>query len=509
MYYFFYRTTLILEGYSLRETTAYLKLIDLAQNMSKNIEKILKDRTDAGETRKVEYKKYLLARSEINLFLDEYAVNFGDTQDQNEIKKVIEKFDSMVNAIIADKSAIKNFDLDIYGPFIETFKGKMIDFVDNVYNHSDRDQELEYCSFIGENDAVLPGKLLVKNTCLLNAGINSIKDILQEVLPENRQINVMVSNLEYLTELSTLKNDIKKDIMLYATFSDNSSLITKDLRAHFERVAIGSTSSYIIKNNSMDVVIHRFRHSKIYHTYGTNVFMDSVCLKDIKRLYRYVRSGGLLLFQIPTYLLHNKECIELAKKFYFRGAIRIQQNIIKSDRLQYVTLILQKKEYSKINNDENEAIDREYQKLQAIQYDVDLETIKKNMPKSSFGTITMMSGEIPDLTVLELVLDESPLFKKRAKIKLNTSRPLLPFKKGQIGQVLASGHLDGIIDEGNGYKHVIRGRVYKGAVRKMSLTEDPENDNFYTRTTKTLFNNLVEINLFTGNGNFKRVAMTV
>ena len=45
-------------------------------------------------------------------------------------------------------------------------------------------------------------------------------------------------------------------------------------------------------------------------------------------------------------------------------------------------------------------------------------------------------------------------------------QPLLPLNLGQLGLVLTSGCLDGIVDEGNGFAHIIKGRVEKRILQK-------------------------------------------
>lgn len=59
----------------------------------------------------------------------------------------------------------------------------------------------------------------------------------------------------------------------------------------------------------------------------------------------------------------------------------------------------------------------------------------------------------------------------------DTRRPLIPFSPGQLGLVLVSGDIDGIIDEGNGCYHVIRGSTYR-----TPTVVNEENNNVRTRT---------------------------
>jgi len=57
---------------------------------------------------------------------------------------------------------------------------------------------------------------------------------------------------------------------------------------------------------------------------------------------------------------------------------------------------------------------------------------------------------------------ESNIMKKLyVKNDSETRHPLLPFSPGQLGLVLVSGNIDGIVDEKNGNYHVIKGSCYK------------------------------------------------
>ena len=79
--------------------------------------------------------------------------------------------------------------------------------------------------------------------------------------------------------------------------------------------------------------------------------------------------------------------------------------------------------------------------------------------------------------------------------------PLLPFNVGQIGLVLTSGFLDGVVDEGNGFYHAVKGRV----VRKIDSDNEirAESNSIEVNETTT---NRVEINAFLPDGTYKKLA---
>ncbi|MGL5507558.1 MAG: hypothetical protein ACRDB0_06625, partial [Paraclostridium sp.] len=81
------------------------------------------------------------------------------------------------------------------------------------------------------------------------------------------------------------------------------------------------------------------------------------------------------------------------------------------------------------------------------------------------------------------------------------TKPLLPFNMGQICLVLTSGCLDGIIEEFDGQYHAI-----KGMVTKVKKTTTNTNDNNTEQMAKDVYTNIVQINIFTPDGEFIELA---
>ena len=73
--------------------------------------------------------------------------------------------------------------------------------------------------------------------------------------------------------------------------------------------------------------------------------------------------------------------------------------------------------------------------------------------------------------------------------------PPLPFNIGQVGLVLTSGCLDGVIEEMDGINHVIKGMTTK----VLSVNREDLDDRI--KCTETI-NNQVKINVFTADGKF-------
>ena len=92
-------------------------------------------------------------------------------------------------------------------------------------------------------------------------------------------------------------------------------------------------------------------------------------------------------------------------------------------------------------------------------------------------------------------------FKKQEVNKENrNARPLLPFNMGQIGLVLTSGCLDGIVEEYPGQYHAIKGMVTK--IKHTDTNNDVGNEESVLET----ISNKVQINIITPDGQFIELA---
>ena len=104
--------------------------------------------------------------------------------------------------------------------------------------------------------------------------------------------------------------------------------------------------------------------------------------------------------------------------------------------------------------------------------------------------------ELYDIVETSGVLDEFFETQKVEKIGESTTKPLLPFNIGQLGLVLTSGCLDGIIDEGDGHYHLVKGKVSKKSETTREVSDG------VLEESETI-SNRVEINVLLPNGEYK------
>ena len=134
------------------------------------------------------------------------------------------------------------------------------------------------------------------------------------------------------------------------------------------------------------------------------------------------------------------------------------------------------------------------------------EDVAFSLPK---GTITIQKfrGGTLDDVQMESMMEDSAAMKdfwkeqKVEKLSENSAHPLLPFSVGQLGLVLTSGCLDGVIEETGNCSHVVKGRVVKRVDTDREFNEDGTRVQISSTTS-----NRVEISMFLPDGTFKCLA---
>lgn len=364
--------------------------------------------------------------------------------------------------------------------------------------------------FLGILDIRVKDELSNKFNCL-DAGGEYVRKVVNAAA-SFKTLNILFYNLAFWWDtVRDIKEEWKDGVNLYGTYAledKTGSILTADFRKNFERVACGNPDKNIIQNRAFDLVAYRFTYDPCYHDGGVDggLMKRSRIEKDIGRIKSYLSENGILLMTVPTFLLKSKEILALKNNFEYLWSIQLPLDpAVFVSPVHYVMIALRCH-----GKQETEMKEESFQKLQNLRPEAGLtdemaeETVSKLSKKSS-RKIRLMEGEYMDRGLLEIVLTESTIHDVIRQKEQQEIHPLLPLQKGQIGQILASGRLDGIIEEDETYKHVIRGRVYKGH-RQYTETDfsDPQNASV---TIHTLKNNMIEINLFAGDGTYKSVMM--
>ena len=345
-------------------------------------------------------------------------------------------------------------------------------------------------------------RMLLKKGVVPDAGKSVIQAVIHSAA-KKKCPNVLFSNLEYwLSTMTELKDDLKDSVKFYATYRASTSLINTNIRKRLNRVAIGDFDSYRIQRKVFDIIVHRFTHDMVYHDENrtTEIVKRSRIEQEINRMKGYLVDNGVLLLTIPTFLLRSKELLAIASNFEYLWNIELP-----TDMPVHYTLVALRYHYAQ-NQKKKDATFQTLKNMHPVkEMTAELaESTISLLPKAT-KEVRLMEGAYPDTDFLQIVLDESPIRSLPKQREEEPIRPLLPLKKGQIGQILASGRLDGVIEEPDGQKHVIRGRVYKGIRNHTKTNYDNEDD--ASEETISIINNMIEINLVAGDGTYKHVML--
>ena len=307
---------------------------------------------------------------------------------------------------------------------------------------------------------------------------------------------VTTNVLDFCCNTGKTARDIKVsmpyNISIYGIDSNKS--IYKENKDAYKKIIYGYLKGCMISNGVFDVglCIPKITAEKITAG-GIYLKNEREMLIEIQK---YIRPGGILIYGIPYYRFYKEICNHIAR-YYTDVQIIAPKNdtcmvyVIAKKRSEVT--IIDKDIYLRLRN-----LPFTYKDMEA---DNNLEDI--TFPGDVLEIQKFRGSELNEEELLETERTSKALanfWKSQEVQKLNESkaRPLLPFNIGQLGLVLTSGCLDGIINEGNGYYHAVKGKV----VRKTYVSESVDTENRKTQLTTTT-NNRVEISVMLPDGTYK------
>lgn len=287
---------------------------------------------------------------------------------------------------------------------------------------------------------------------------------------------------------------------------DTSKSLSKDSRQRYRRVIYGNLKGCVVANDSFDMVfcfppLTREKTMKM----GVIVRHERDMLR---RSSDFLKIGGTLVYAIPYYRFTRDICEYLIKNY--ENLQVFTTNFDMEYGAKYVYVVGQR--LSAMYAGTRVDVDM-FNKLRNLplhyrdMIDVNPDSLKEINISGKFIEVKRFRGsELNETEIEELYASSrctASFWKDQNVEKLSSSkaRPLLPFNVGQLGLVLTSGCLDGIIEEGDGNKHAVKGRV----VKRVDNIEDIDNQSHQIQVTSTV-SNRVEINAFLPDGTYKCLA---
>lgn len=278
-----------------------------------------------------------------------------------------------------------------------------------------------------------------------------------------------------------------KDIT-YGYYSTDSRAAKEKLN----RFIKGTLKGSYISNNFFDVVflnpVLSFRED--YDALGR--IMENEERVSIRNSLKYVRKNGVIIFSIPVTRMTNSLALHLSKVLSENTQI-IRQNAM----CESVVIIGQKD----ITQKAKESLYNKLKYLDFYEDTISIDELEQNIysiPTEVLQLDYFRGSQLDISDIMEAVnpsLIDNLVDSQLKPLVVKDQSPLLPFNMGQIGLVLTSGCLDGVIKEVDGVYHVIKGMTTK----LTTCSEEEEEDKVKSVETIT---NQVKINIFTADGKF-------
>lgn len=338
-------------------------------------------------------------------------------------------------------------------------------------------------------------------------------DIISYLAEKHKNTKVLFMPLDRSDNLSEDYCNVeteKKKIDKFAIYNDIDYEIKREI---YEKVAIGNINSIICTNSAFDITDVRLCCEAID---GDAPLGKTFYEKTFDKAILYTKDNGYILINVNKILVDKKLLSTLAANGEVITIFYDSENKPFIDHDEYLILYKRKRFIIDSDGSKFRQLREQYHNKTCFtdinSFDIDSlfsQNDIDNFNASPVNTIRIFKGNLPDIHRLENVINNSTAFSADENILVVEPKPLLPFTKGQVGQVLVSGNLNGIIDEGNGVKHVIKGSVKKDEIviseEYQSVEDVPEltGQGLLLRKSKKYMSNSVHLATMTANGEYK------
>lgn len=335
--------------------------------------------------------------------------------------------------------------------------------------------------------------------CIEDISVEDISKNLKDIFNFNRQdIHTLVLNmLKYEASLSQkvmIQNNMIVALQnLYpdAKFKFYGTMDSVEARFSHQEQAIQSMKQICAKCYSVDSTDMRIATDydmAIQYTRLTDQFNNSFYLH-----LSHLKSGApfFMIFPLASLTQRNLEAI----------CNYLDNIIVKTIEINnYIVLQVYGTKIGKYEPDLNRYLDVIYQIISRQSADkvINVHGINrieaplfKNMNISEDDIIEALTNKQEDVHKIYNSIMENLILPEE-----NAAHPLIPFSPGQLGLVLVSGYVDGIVDEGDGNYHVIKGFCYKDPVDNDTVDEDG------TTIRNLTYFNRTAVRAFLGDGTF-------
>lgn len=269
-----------------------------------------------------------------------------------------------------------------------------------------------------------------------------------------------------------------------------------DAKQRIDRMIKGSLKGSIISHDFFDMIFLVPKISILTELKNDGHLTDTNENILLKNSMQYLKNNGLFIYTIPFYRLTPEMLLFMSKWLRNIEIFRYEDDL---DTTRFVTIMGIK--------DFNPSYADVFSTLCLLTYEslstsintiYEVETVENTELK-------LFRGSVLDESELDEIINNDGLYSEffnsiEIKDNLKDSKPLLPFNIGQIGLILSSGCLDGVVDEVDGVKHVIKGMTIKQTDKNTESTINAKGETIIDATTTV--SNRVQISAFGADGKF-------
>lgn len=340
-----------------------------------------------------------------------------------------------------------------------------------------------------------------KNFCFEREFFNTLQ---KSIKIPNRHLKILNAYTRYGYEGEFFKKSMPDECYeLYGI--DINQDIDDCNKLYYNRILYGDLKGSFISNDVFDICFY----SSPIQIEQNRTFNGTFNKKEktfLQKVIQYIRKDGYLILNIPKFRLAKDICSILARNFKDFFLIKNDMNNIDN-----IYIIAKKKSVKTDINIDDYCMLRYYiddyaKSLKECVFDENSTfSYEFVLPKTEID-LKQFRGSIIDESEIESLYRKSSCTSsfwqdQNSNMLEEEKIPLLPFNAGQIGLILTSGFLDGIIDEGDGFYHVVKGRT----VKKTDGNDEIHAESNCVEVTE-ITSNRVEINVFLPDGTFKKLA---
>lgn len=412
-----------------------------------------------------------------------YTAECSKAFNEHNLSKTTRIFNKIKSLLTSVNRAIENNESteELYEDYVDYLEDlhEILGYARSCYYYSDTPGTNEFNCTYGSTDTIF------QNAKIIVESINHVADInLLDLSNCTRTVGEIID-----------KDNINKYIWR------NEISYYENMKNYSYKFIAGMFSTCRISNGVFDAVFCMPE----YTLYSSQVQNKNQYSNKKERQYlinslKFLKSGGLLMYVIKSYRM-TKDMASVIAKYL---------NNVRIINCGYGNVMI-------VGNrrKDKEPDQSLYERLRTLysndfEYDL-IEDIRPEITKTTFNIDAFKGSLYHDSMLRDTIVNGSLLNKYMNSLSATDEneenrRPLLPFNVGQLGLVLTSGCLDGIVEEtdpddpNKKYYHVIKGSVAKKTEQNVSVNNKGVN------VTEEVVSNKVNINVIKPNGDILTLA---